>query len=84
MSFTIIFLLLYAHASYQLDQQIELLQTNCSVIEKKLFTTTAQVEILEEQTQSLCDPAADEYALITEFGMIPDGYKKIVFSKKRV
>jgi hypothetical protein len=78
MAFTVIALGLYAYASYELQQEALPLAAKCRELEDKLHATKMSTKELSEMVSSLSDPAADEYALVTELGRIPDGSRKVV------
>lgn len=81
LTFCVIALLIYACAAYQLTLEKEPLQKRCEELtarKEALFQTNKE---LSEMVASFADPAADEFALITELGRMPEGYKKIIFNK---
>ena len=80
MAFTVVVLGLYAYASYELHQEAHPLAAKCQELEEKLHATKASTKELSEMTSSLSDPAADEYALVTELGRIPDGSRKMLLN----
>ena len=83
MAFTVIALGVYAYASYELCQEARPLAAKCQELEARLHTTKSAVKELSEMAASLSDPAADEYALITELGRIPEGSKKLLLTPTR-
>ena len=83
MAFTVVALGIYAYASYELQQEAQPLATKCQELERKLNATKRLSKELSETVASLSDPAADEYALITELGRIPEGSRKIVLHPQR-
>lgn len=74
-------LMVYAFASYQLSREVAPLLIRCSELGASLSETKKTVTGLREIVSSLSDPAADEYALITELGRIPENSRKIMFSE---
>ena len=76
--FTVAALGLYAYASYELHQEARPLADKCQELEDKLQATKMATKELSEMVASLSDPAADEYALITELGRIPEGSRKVL------
>ncbi len=78
MMYTVVALGMYAYASYELRQEVAPLDVRCSELEMKLCTTRKATKELSEMVASLTDPAADEYALITELGRIPEGSRKML------
>lgn len=78
MSYTAIALGLYAYASYKLSQEALPLEQRCHVLSDKLHELKKSTLELRQTVASLSDPAADEYALITELGMIPEGSRKML------
>jgi hypothetical protein len=78
MSYTVIALGVYAYASYGLRCEAKPLEERCEKLELKRRNAEKSVQELSETVASLSDPAADEYALITELGRIPDGSRKML------
>ena len=78
MAFTIMALGIYAYASYTLHQEAQPLATKCQELQAKLKETKMSTKELSEMVSSLSEPAADEYALITELGRIPEGSRKVL------
>jgi len=75
--FTALALLVYGYASFQLYRQIAPLHERCQKLEQTLQNTRQRRVDLEEMVASLSDPAAEEYALISEIGRVPEGKRKI-------
>lgn len=82
MTFTVIALCIYAYASYELQQTAAPLTSRCQELEAKLNVTKQSTKELSDMVASLSDPAADEYALITELGRIPEGSRKLITEHK--
>ncbi len=80
MAYTVIALLVYTYAAHQLGMAEEPLQERCNELNREKESLRKQNQELSEMVASLADPAADEYAIITELGRIPKGSFKIVFS----
>jgi hypothetical protein len=81
--FCVIALLIYTYASLQLTHEKKPLQRRCSeLVAKKEALKAANKELLE-MASSFGDPSADEFALITELGKVPEGYKKVIFVKSK-
>jgi hypothetical protein len=78
MAFTVVALGVYAYASYELHKETLPLTAKCQDLEDKLYATRGMTKELSEMVASLSDPAADEYALITELGRIPERSRKVV------
>jgi hypothetical protein len=78
MAFTVMALGTYAYASYTLHQEAQPLATKCQELQEKLKDARMSTKELSEMVASLSDPAADEYALITELGRIPEGSRKVL------
>lgn len=78
MAFTVIALGIYAFASYGLQNTAAPLRSRCQELEAKLLKAKQATKELAEMVSSLSDPAADEYALITELGRIPEGSRKLL------
>ena len=78
MAFTVVALGIYAYASYELHGEAHPLAAKCQDLEDKLYATRGMTKELSEMVASFSDPAADEYALITELGRIPEGSRQIV------
>ena len=83
MAFTVMALGIYAYASYELQQAARPLADRCQELEAKLSATKKSKKELSDMVSSLSDPAADEYALITELGRIPEGSRKLLFPSTR-
>jgi hypothetical protein len=79
MAYSVVALLLYSYASYQLEEECRPLFSRCFELEDKLLHEKTTTKELSEMVDNLSDPAADEYALITELGRIPEGSKKLFF-----
>ena len=82
MAFTVISLGLYAYASYELRHEAAPLKCRCEELESKLKATRRMTKELSEVMESFSDPAADEYALITELGEIPEGSRVLLLSSE--
>jgi hypothetical protein len=80
MAYTVVSLGLYAYASYELQQEAIPLQSRCEELQARLLATHRSTKELAEIVGSLSDPAADEYALITELGRIPEGCRVMLLS----
>jgi hypothetical protein len=80
MVFTVVSLGLYAYASYELDHEALPLQARCDELTEKLTAMRQATKELNQIVESLSDPAADEYALITELGRIPEGSRVMILS----
>jgi hypothetical protein len=80
MAFTVVALGLYAYASYELQQEAHPLAVKCQELDDKLCATKMSTKDLSEMVRSLSDPAADEYALVTELGRIPEGSRKVLLN----
>ena len=80
MSYTAAALGIYAYASYGLRCEAQPLEERCEALEARRHTAERDVRELSETVASFSDPAADEYALITELGRIPEGSKKMLFN----
>ena len=78
MAFTVVALGIYAYASYELQQEASPLAVKCQELESKLHAAKMTSKELSEMVSGLSDPAADEYALITELGRIPEGSRKVL------
>lgn len=78
MVYTVVALGMYAYASYELRLESTPLDARCTELEGRLRTARQSTKELSEMVASLSDPAADEYALITELGRIPEGSRKMV------
>ncbi len=81
LAYTVVALLVYAYASYRVANESGPLIQRCEQLQNELSQTTGAVKRLSEVVSSLSDPSADEYALITELGRIPEGTCKILFPK---
>lgn len=79
MAYTVISLLVYAYAAHNLSTEEQPLRERCSELTNERNSLKKMNQELSEMAASLSDPAADEYALITELGRIPKGSYKIVF-----
>lgn len=79
MAYAVIALLLYSFASYKLEEESLPLFCRCSELDTKLSDEKQTTKELSEMVMNLSDPAADEYALITELGKIPEGSRKVFF-----
>jgi hypothetical protein len=82
MAFTVVALGLYAYASYELQQEARPLAAKCQKLEQKLRAAKMSTKELSEMVVSLSDPAADEYALVTELGRIPEGSRKVILNSR--
>lgn len=82
MAYTVLSLLVYAYAAHQLTIEEKPLQERCSELARIKNTLQKANQQLSLMVSSLSDPAADEYALITELGRIPRSCCKILFAKK--
>jgi hypothetical protein len=83
-AFTIFALFVFAYASYRLDEEMKPLYEKQKGLEEKRDSLKRKTHDLQEKVSSLSDPAADEYALITELGRAPDGSYKILFQEDKV
>lgn len=79
MVFTVIALLVYTYAAHQLSLSEQPLLDRCYELRTEKEALTKENLELSEMVASLADPAADEYAIITELGKIPKGSMKILF-----
>ncbi len=70
-------LFIFAYAMYCLSIEEKPLQCKIQTLKRKKEKTLQEVQLLRDMTQGLNDPSADEYALITRQGKIPEGYKKM-------
>ena len=80
MTYTVVALSFYAYASYELHCEAQPLHNRCQALELKRQNARKTVRDLSETVASLSDPAADEYALITELGRIPEGSRKMLLT----
>ena len=80
MTYTVVALSVYAYASYELHIEARPLQNRCEALDLKRQNVQRTVRDLSETVASLSDPAADEYALITELGRIPEGSRKMLLT----
>jgi hypothetical protein len=78
LAYTAIALVVYAYASYTISCEIAPLEERCHNLDVQLKKLRHQKAELSNVVTSLSDPAADEYALITELGRIPLGSRLIV------
>lgn len=83
LTFCVMALLLYACATYQLTLEKEPLQKRCLELAARKKALSLTNKELSEMVASFADPAADEFALISELGKVPEGYKKIIFNKSK-
>jgi len=81
LAYTVISLLVYTYATYQLSVTEKPLQDRCTELNAEKEALKRENVMLSEMAASLADPAADEYAIITELGRIPKGSFKIVFTE---
>ena len=81
MAYTVAALGVYAYASYGLRCEAQPLEERCEALELKRYTAEQAVKQLSQTVASFSDPAADEYALITELGRIPEGSRKMLLPK---
>ena len=81
MTYTVISLGVYAYASYGLRCEALPLEARCEALDAKRHSTERSVRELTEVVASFSDPAADEYALITELGRIPEGSRKMLLTQ---
>lgn len=84
MVFVVLALLLYAYATHVLTIEEQPLKRRCTELHEEKERLQKINHELSEMVASLSDPAADEYALITELGKIPKGSYKIVFKKSDI
>ena len=82
MAYGVISLLVYSYAAHQLTLDEKPLQELCYQLSSERDVLRKENKELSEMVASLADPAADEYALITELGRIPKESFKIVFATK--
>jgi hypothetical protein len=80
LSYSVAALFLYSYASYQLDVQMKPLSERCQELNSKLLEVKQESQTLAEMVAYFADPAADEYALTHELGLIPKGSKKVLFT----
>ena len=80
MAYTVAALGVYAYASYGLRCEAQPLEERCEALEAKRHAAEREVRELSETVASIEDPAADEYALITELGRIPEGSRKMLLN----
>lgn len=80
MTYTVVALSIYAYASYELHSEAQPLHDRCQALELKRQNARKTVRDLSETVAGLSDPAADEYALITELGRIPEGSRKMLLT----
>jgi hypothetical protein len=80
MTYTVVALGVYAYASYELRSEARPLEERCEALELKRQNARRAVRDLSQTVASLSDPAADEYALITELGRIPEGSRKMLLT----
>jgi hypothetical protein len=78
LAYTTTALVVYAYASYILSCEIAPLEERSHTLDLRLKQLLRQKAELASVVASLSDPAADEYALITELGRIPSGSRLIV------
>jgi hypothetical protein len=78
MAFTVVALGIYAYASYALQQEASPLAVKCQELEANLRSAKMTSKELSEMVCGLSDPVADEYALVTELGRIPEGSRKVL------
>ncbi len=78
LAYTAIALVVYAYASYTLSCEIAPLEERCHILDQRLKKQLRKKAELSNIVASLSDPAADEYALITELGRIPSESRLIV------
>lgn len=83
LTYTVVSLLVYAYASYHVSSETLPLIDRCQRLQEALTVTSLAVTELSTVVTSLSDPAADEYALITELGRVPDGTCKVLYQKSR-
>ena len=81
MVYTVVSLGVYAYASYELAHEAVPLVERCDGLEARLQATRRTTRELSEVVASLSDPAADEYALITELGRVPEGSRVMYFDR---
>jgi hypothetical protein len=81
MAYSVIALFIYTYATHQLSIEERPLQDRCTELHRNKENLKKQNQELSEMVASLGDPAADEYAIITELGRIPKGSVKILFSE---
>ena len=78
LAYTVVALVVYAYASYTLSCEIAPLEERCHILDQRLKKQLRKKAELSNIVASLSDPAADEYALITELGRIPSGSRLVV------
>lgn len=81
MSYIVIALLVYTYAAHRLFLEEQPLEVRCATLNAEKEALKKENKELSEMVAALSDPAADEYAIITELGRIPKGSMKIVFSE---
>jgi len=73
---------LYEKSTQKIDQESETLQEQLLELQVKMQSVSAEIENLKLQINSQSDPDWVEIVLMKELGVVPEGYKKLVFSKK--
>jgi hypothetical protein len=79
LAYTVTALLVYAYASYRVTTESSPLIERCQQLQDSLAENTFAVIETSALVASLSDPAADEYALITELGRIPEDTCKVLY-----
>jgi len=73
----------YEQASHSIVKAIHKLEAKTEKLQESLLKEELLQEECRLQIASFSDPQYQEYVLIKGLGVVPEGYKKIYFTKKK-